>query len=93
MARSWSSAGATNDRRGEHIAGLLPDGRVLVAGGTGARKTAEIYDPETNSWSPTDDMEYGRYRHKAVILDDGRVLIVAGIGKEGVVPDTEVYVP
>jgi hypothetical protein len=38
-------------------------------------------------------MEYGRYRHKAVILDDGRVLIVAGIGKEGVVPDTEVYVP
>ena len=38
-----------------HTATLLPDTKVLVAGG-GSGQQAELYDPSSNSWSPTADM-------------------------------------
>jgi hypothetical protein len=63
----------------------LPDGRVLVAGGTSngsftaALASAEIYDPTTGAFSPTGNaMSDPRLQHTATLLDDGRVLIAGG---------------
>lgn len=71
--------------RAEHTATLLPDGRVLVAGGTegpdryDALKVAELFDPATETWTLVeDDMVSKRTRHAATALHDGRVLIWGG---------------
>ena len=65
-----------------HTSTLLPDGRVLVAGGTlddlTVFDTAELYDPATDRWSPTGSLNEARARHVAILLDDGRVLIAGG---------------
>jgi hypothetical protein len=59
---------------------LLPDGRVLVAGGARdwPETTAELFDPRTGSWAPTGAMGEARARHTATLLLDGRVLVVGG---------------
>lgn len=65
-----------------HTATLLPDGRVLVAGGTlddeTAFDTAELFDPATGRWTPTGSLNEARARHVAVLLGDGRVLLAGG---------------
>lgn len=50
---TWSSADSMADARHNHTAALLPDGKVLVVGGSnGARPldSAEVYDPLTDAW-------------------------------------------
>ncbi len=71
-----------------HTATLLPDGKVLVAGGctapeptgacTKATATAEVYDPDRRSWSPTAPMTRPRIGQLAVLLPDGDVLVAGG---------------
>jgi hypothetical protein len=53
---TWSRAGKMITPRHEHTATLLPDGKVLVAGGSDGRGrgelgSAELYDPDTGSWT------------------------------------------
>ncbi|HUR98227.1 MAG TPA: kelch repeat-containing protein [Pyrinomonadaceae bacterium] len=57
---------------------LLPDGRVLIAGGG---EMAEIFDPRTNSFAKADGA-FGVPLHYAsvTLLADGRALIVGGYG-------------
>src|SRR6266487_4536871 len=54
---TWAATGSMTTSRVGHIAILLPDGKVLVAGGTTAActatDTAELYDPATGTWSGT----------------------------------------
>jgi hypothetical protein len=69
--------------RAEGTATLLPDGRVLIAGGVDAAnevatQSAEVYDPETGRFAPTGDMTVARAYHVAAPLPDGRVLIAGG---------------
>jgi len=69
--------------RAGHTATLLPDGRVLVAGGytqlgNQALTSAEIYDPVTGGWSSTGSLNAGRAQHAAVPLASGQVLVVGG---------------
>ena len=40
-----------------HTATLLPNGKVLVAGGGDENSTAEVYDPAAGSFSTTGGME------------------------------------
>ena len=61
----------------QHTATLLEDGRVLVAAGLGS-KTAELYDPATNTWMPTGSITSNRFSHTATLLKDGRVLVAGG---------------
>jgi hypothetical protein len=75
----WTPTGRMTDGRIGATATLLPDGRVLVAGGDmhNARR-AELYDSGTERWTPTDSMADSRRGHTATLLLDGRVLVVGG---------------
>lgn len=58
---AWTSAGSMAEPRFFHHATLLPDGRVLLAGGSTTRaggytmlETAELYDPDSGLWTRTE---------------------------------------
>ena len=78
---SWAPTAAMLTARAGNSATLLPDGRVLVAGGIGpggtVLNTAEVFEPAakgTWKWtSITAAMRFARYDHAAVLLPDGRV--------------------
>jgi galactose oxidase len=55
----------------------LPDGRVLVNGGSSSPKTT-IYDPEANTWSADADMNIPRGYNGDVLLTTGEVLTLGG---------------
>jgi len=77
-----------------HTATPLPDGRVLVAGGSGsdASATAEIFDPGTRRFLPTQGLLRARGGHTATSLPDGRVLIAGGYDGTWLA-STEIYDP
>ena len=61
-----------------HTATLLPDGKVLVAGGSGGSfflASAELYDPASGSWSATGNLVTARFGHTATLLPNGKVLV------------------
>lgn len=75
---------------------FLPDGRLLVAGGTykydgtffripippfSGLEHSYIFDPVGLKWSRIANMSYGRWYPTCILLSDGRVLIMAGLTK------------
>ena len=92
---SWSPAGSLSNARNRHTATLMPDGRVLAAGGendSGNVAIAELYDPDTDSWSATDDLDTARILHTATLLPGGTVMVTGG-GGAGTLSSAEVYDP
>lgn len=80
VTNSWTVAAEMSSRRASHTATLLPDGRVLVAGGSNTSPTAELYDMTSNSWSSATEMSGARYEHTATLLPNGTVLVAGGSG-------------
>jgi len=77
----WSPAGSLASARYSHTTTLLPNGKVLVAGGFGGSSnlaSAELFDPATNTWSTAGSMAAARKNHTATLLPTGKVLIAAG---------------
>jgi WD40 repeat protein len=83
----WTRTGSLHVARWADTATLLPDGRVLVAGGasncingncSAILASAELYDPQTGTWAVTGPMPQARARHAAALLPDGRVLVAGG---------------
>lgn len=74
-----TATGSMNVGRGDSgVMAFLSNGKVLVAGGTGALSSAEIYDPSTEQFTVTGTMAVGRQYAKAVTLENGKVLVVGG---------------
>jgi FtsP/CotA-like multicopper oxidase with cupredoxin domain len=64
---------------------FLPDGRLLVAGGTKdyaftGLETAFLFDPQLEEWIRVGDMRAQRWYPTLIALADGRVMAVAGTG-------------
>jgi hypothetical protein len=80
-------------RRAQHVQGALPGGKVLVAGGTSAGTSAELYDPVANTWTAVSPMTTPRIDAAAAVLDDGRVLVAGGSDGANALASAELYDP
>ena len=75
---TFTATGAMSERRSEHTATLLANGKVLLACGTNDN-VAELFDPATGSFTSTGHLiAGGRWGCTATLLDDGTVLITGG---------------
>jgi hypothetical protein len=89
----WRATASMPIGRRHHNATLLPDGTVLVTGGTSGNggpnggfndlsqpvKRAELWDPATENWTELAEEDTPRcYHGNAVLLPDARVLSAGG---------------
>ncbi len=91
------SAAPMIEARSGHSATLLPDGRVLIAGGMRRNqdfyRSAELYDPATGRFQRTGEMNLARVGHAAVLLNTRKVLIAGGWIGHGCTDSAELYDP
>ena len=85
----FSDTGSMVDMRGGASAVLLPNGSVLVVGGSGDT-LAEIYDPQAGTFRLTGPMEFLHNATAAVLLSGGQVLLAGG---DMTGTDAEIYQP
>ena len=87
----WTPAANMTVPRAFAGAALLPNGQVLVAGGSNAdgtsNTTAELYNPSTGAWTATSNMPIGE-SSPATVLANGQVLVAGGDGGELYNPST-----
>jgi trimeric autotransporter adhesin len=92
--------GSLNTARWGHTATLLPNGTVLIAGGSSAPgsigpyvDTAELYDPTTKTFTyTTHNMTAERFEHTATLMSDGTVVLAGGYNSNALA-SAEVYNP
>jgi lipopolysaccharide export system protein LptA len=85
-----------NATRAGHTATLLPNGKVLIAGGFNGSylASAELYDPTTRIFTQTRSMVAARSGHAATLLNNGKVLLAGGVGTGWTfLADAELYDP
>ena len=73
--------GSLNVARYLHTATLLPDGKLMVAGGVNDDSlltSAELYDSASGTWSVTGFLNTARLAHTATLLQNGMVLVTGG---------------
>lgn len=81
---SWMATGVMTTPRVMHTATLLPNGKVLAAGGYYYGNgpvyipDAEIYDPAKGTWTAVRPLATARYKHSATLLRNGKVLVAGG---------------
>ena len=83
-----------------HTATSLPDGTILLAGGTDGTvvlSAAEVFSPSAQTFVPTTTrMTFPRQQHSASLLPNGRVLLAGGFTTapgSGATNTAEIYYP
>ena len=101
-APCWVPGPKMAQPRVEMEATILPNGKVLVDGGSAkdedastASMKAEIYDPATNSFSSAGSNAFPRLYHNVqLLLPDGTVALMGGNPEQGVFENhIEIYQP
>ena len=97
---TWRYVAPMASPRKQHVATILPNGKVLVIGGhSGPGKDnpaypvypAELWDPVTETWTTLASMAtYRGYHSTAFVLPDGRVVSAGG---EDVGANAEIFSP
>ncbi len=92
------ATGNTVVARFAHTATLLPNGKVLIAGGMSRNgvwlDSAELYDPGSGRFTPTGKMHHQRAGATATLLPNGKVLIAGGNDSSGKsLASSELYDP
>jgi hypothetical protein len=88
--------GSMGTARFGHRATLLPNGKVLIVGGSSGSvslTSAELYDPTTGLFSPTGSMGSGRLYATATPLPNGKVLVAGGSAGAVAHASAELYNP
>jgi N-acetylneuraminic acid mutarotase len=88
---TWTIASDLPTPRRDHIAAALPDGRVLIAGGTSVfhwstyldYNSVEIFDPAHRAWISAAPMLESRIGAASATLRDGRVMVIGGESRVG----------
>jgi len=79
---AWTPTGSMRTARASQTASLLPNGLVLVAGGTGGNNavlaSSELYNPASGTWSSTGSLHVARVSARSVLLPNGMVLTMGG---------------
>ncbi len=91
----WKTTGSLNIARSSHTATLLPDGHLLIAGGsnTNPLTSAELCDTATGTSTATGSLHTARWGHTATLLPGGKVLVTGGFGETNFLNSAEVYEP
>lgn len=80
---TWTETANLSSMRILHTQQLLPDGRVLVLGGSinasGVIADADIFDPNTETWTSLPPMAFPRTDFGMTFLDSNRLLICGGM--------------
>ena len=95
--RKWAETGSMNVARRGHMAILLPNGKVLVAGGSDGKgqdlTSAELYDPTTGQWTAAGSMHNPHPNEHLALQPNGKALVCFG-GEDGTpVYGHELYEP
>jgi len=102
ISPKWVQGPPMAQPRVEMQATLLPNGKVLVSGGSAkdedastASLKAELYDPATNGFSSAGSNAFARlYHNTQLLLPDGTVFLTGGNPKPGVYEHhIEIYKP
>ena len=91
----WIVTGNMTAARSGACSAPLPDGRILVTGGTdstGPLASTELFNAD-GSFSNAAPMSYPRSRHTCVALEDGGVLVAGGTNSGGTLNVAELYDP
>jgi hypothetical protein len=82
QAGGVASISNMSGRRAAHTATLLPNGKVLIAGGFVGNgsplSSTEVFDPASNTFSASGNLTVARSGHTAIALRNGKVLIAGG---------------
>lgn len=91
----FSATGSMVTPRNFSTSTLLPNGKVLIAGGVDVNlvplASAELYDPVTGLFSATGSMSTGRTGDAATLLPNGAVLISGGSNAAGLLATAELF--
>lgn len=65
----------------ESHAGNVTTAFLLVAGGIGPTKSAQLFDPSNSGWKTTGNLLTARWVHTATLLLNGKVLVAGGFSQ------------